>query len=151
MYYNKRDVKNPWLPPLCKGQYSEYYQEHYADLPVGLNGSKAFLCDLNTPLNDDQIISKLETLRTSHPKLLNAFLGGYDYVPLHHAASRGRVKLVAWIIKYHRESLNIRNRNGFTPLGYAQRTQGRKDVPRKVRDACKQIEQLLLSHGANQY
>lgn len=139
-----------YVPLDAVGQYANYFLENYAELPPnGINGSMAFLCDLNNGLTDEQIIHKLEILLKTGIDNVNKFLGDNDYIPLHHASSRGRVKLVQWIMQNHRDkNVNVRNHNGFTALKYARRTINSKNIPNHVKEACYEIINILIQNGA---
>ncbi len=102
-------------------------EERYinAPYPGGAAVNREILADIDNELPDEEIINKLR----STPDLMMALWGEGDltqlrYVPLHHAASRGRQLLLEFILAHraYPELVNLTNDNYFTALRYANRS-----------------------------
>lgn len=107
----------------------------------GANLSKEVLADLNNDLPDAEIIRKLQEVED----LSIALWGEGDwtvprYAPLHHAASRGRVELLQFILtnRPSEQFVNLVNDNHFTALRYA------------TRNGLESIQTILLACGAEE-
>jgi hypothetical protein len=107
--------------------------------PTECKVNREALDDLNNDVSDDEIIAKYLAL----PDLRLALWGNEDasvpqYVVLHHAASRGREKLLRFILENRpsEEFVNVANENFYTALRYAHRN----NLPN--------IVEILLEHGA---
>lgn len=94
--------------------------------PQGVAINREILSDIDHSLPDEEIIIKLQ----STGDLMTALWGDMNdahtlrYIPLHHAASRGRQLLVDFILSnatYSPALVNIMNDNYFTALRYANR------------------------------
>jgi hypothetical protein len=96
-----------------------------APYPAGAAVNRPLLADIDHNMSDQEIIGKLQ----STPDLMMALWGEGDlntlrYVPLHHAASRGRQYLLEFILanRAYPELVNLMNDNYFTALRYAHRS-----------------------------
>jgi hypothetical protein len=107
--------------------------------PTNCKVNRPALDDLNNDVSDDVIIAKFLAL----PDLRLALWGNEEasvpqYVVLHHAASRGREKLLRFILENRpsQEFVNVVNDNFLTALRYAHRN----NLPN--------IIEILLENGA---
>lgn len=101
----------------------------------GVNINREFLDDLNNGLSDEEILAKLEALAD----LPIALWENDSYIPLHHASSRGRERLVLFILQHvvpGQDCINIMNDNFLTALRYARRNKNAE------------VERILLENGA---
>ena len=91
----------------------------------GQSISRAILHDLNIQVSEEDDICKLKMMPDLSLALWGKESSQRQYVPLHHAASRGKSLLLEFILAQRSPAgqVNIMNENDFTALRYAHRSE----------------------------